>query len=124
MTFRLPRQQNVNAVAMLSQLTERFVSFASDCNEFLKHVPTIELKRIRSDGTFPIYVDTITRKPTVVVRGRTHEADDTSVVLPETGIGWYPSDDPGQPGIVVTELDGITGPTEYELVLLVLGERT
>jgi hypothetical protein len=47
------------------------------------------------------------------------------VVAPETGIGWHPSDDPDQPGIVVTEMDGITaGATEYEVVVVVLGERT
>lgn len=126
MTFKLPRALVPSPLKDLAELAGRFHAFASDVCEFLRLMPTIEFKTFTTVGNFPIYVQTQTPKAVAVVRVQSFEtlnSASTASYVADTSIAWRLSDDPDQPGIVVTSFGGAVGPTELTSTLLVLGER-
>lgn len=128
MTFKLPKLPEPFRGPSVETLAQRFYEFAQNAYEFMRGIPQIEFKTFRADGTYPIYVETLTKVPQAVIRVRSYDALDPSVVISDTSIAWSPSDDPDMPGILVSWLGGIpisvgTSVAEYEVVLLVLGER-
>lgn len=128
MSWKLPALPVPAELGSLPKLAEALYRFGDHVLEYLRHLPTVEFKTITTVGHYPIAVETITARPLGVLRLRTYETDRPSVLTASTAIGWYPSDDPLQPGIIVTELGGIpSSPAnaypEQTVVLLVLGER-
>lgn len=125
MTLVLPKRPDGQPVMDVADLAGRLFRFAVQVVDFMRNMPTIEVRTMRTDGTLPITVLTDTRKPIGVVRLRSYLADDPSSAIVESGISWNPSEDTNEPGVVVTELEGVAaGPgDEVECVLLVLGER-
>lgn len=125
MTFKVPTL-DVTPARDLADLSQRFFEFVSHVLEFLRLMPSLELKTFTTVGDFPIYVQTITPRALGVLRVQTTKtADPTGIAVAsaDTAISWRLSDDTQQPGIVVTSLGGVTGPDELTITLLVLGER-
>lgn len=125
MTYQLPKRPD--ATTEPTQLAARLFRFATEVVDFLKGLPMIEVKTVRTDGgNYPLPVLTDSRKPFGVLRLRTYVVDDPSRTISDASVAWQPSDVPEQPGILITELGGIPGPApgeEIETVLLILGER-
>ncbi len=126
MTLKLPRISVPSPLKDVSELAGRFSSFASDVYEFLRLLPTVELKTVTTVGNFPIYVETQTAKAIAVVRVQSFETlnpASEATYVSDTSIAWRLSDDPDQPGIVITSLGGVLGPNELTTTVLVFGER-
>lgn len=121
MTFQLPRLPDNAPAKDLGALSLRLRQFGSDCVEFLRGLPSIEYKTITTVGGFPIYVKTTAPVVLEVRRARSYETKNTANVVADTSIGWRPSDDPRQPGVLITELGGLTRDTDYTVVLAIQG---
>jgi hypothetical protein len=126
MTLQLPRLLVPEPLDDVAELAERFYRFTSDVYDFLRLLPTVEFKMFTTVGNFPIYVETQTTRAISVKRVQTYEtlnAGSTAAYLADTSISWRLSDDPDQPGIIVTGLGGVVGPAELTITLEIMGER-
>lgn len=127
MTLHLPRKLDTAPVKGLSDLALRLFTFCNDVYEFLRSIPALEVRTFSTHGHYPIFVETGVTIPTHVLRTRSYETK-TGMPIAGTGIAWRLSEDPRQPGIMVTELDGVPAAVgtlgeETTVTLLILGER-
>jgi Mg/Co/Ni transporter MgtE len=127
MTLNLPRQQDASRLSDQGTHAEKFARFADDVIDFLRLMPTMEIRTIRTDGgDYPLYVLTETRRPLGVIVLRSFLTADPAQYVSYREIDWSPSNDVNAPGIVVYETGAAPGPSpgdEVDIVVLILGER-
>jgi hypothetical protein len=97
--------------------------YAREMDTFLMSVPVLEYKSITTVAGFPIYVQTQIRNVVEVRRAQSYETRNTAAAIDNTSVAWRKSEDPRKPGILITELGGLTAGTDYTVVLAIQGTR-
>ncbi len=126
MTWQLPKLPLPAALKDAQALAVALYQLASDVYEFMRLQPTVEFKTFTTVGDFPIYVQTQTPRARSVKRVQTYLTDDPAseaAYLADSALSWRLSDDPDQPGIIVTGVGGVVGPDELTITLEILGDR-
>lgn len=118
----LPRPIDDSAPQSLQDLADRVFRWAREVQLYQSAQPTVEIRTFRTDDAFPQTVLCDTERVVGVARIGTVQATDGTIVANNT-VGWRPSSDVEQPGVVITEAGGLTAATEYDITIAILGER-
>ena len=96
--------------------------FASDLIDFLRALPTFEIKTFSTRAIFPIKsieIQTEVEKVAGLWAIKAEESDDPGLTVTPTGISWERAED----GLKIKDIGGLSVDTDYTVTVLVLGVR-
>lgn len=96
-------------------------AYAVDVQTVLQTLPETEYKTIQTNGRLPVLVSTRVSNVLEVRRCQTYHTKDPSRGVDDTALAWRKSNDPRQPGILITEIGGLLVDTDYTVVLAICG---
>lgn len=105
-----------------SQSNRDLLRFASDVIDFLRFLPTFEVKTFGTRAEFPIKsleIETDVANVTGVVVLKAEEAADEGATVVATGVSWERAAD----GLKIKSIGGLSAGTDYTVTVLVLGDR-
>lgn len=98
------------------------LQFVSDLIDFLRALPTFEIKTFSTRAIFPIKsieVQTEVEKVVGLWPIKAEESGDPGLTVTPTGISWERAED----GLKIKGIGGLSADTDYTVTVLVLGER-
>lgn len=118
---RLPPATGADSIGALQRY---LYEFSVRLVGFFKTLPDTEHKRVATTGVFPVFVSTRIANPVEVRRCQTYKTADSASTISDVSIAWQRSSDPNQPGVMITDMGGLTVDTQYTVVVAIEGTRS